>query len=177
VIARAARGYSTAVAADDIRCSDREREAVILRLRAALLEGRLDADELEARVARAQAARTRGELRAVEADLPPRPAAPLQTTTGVPWWPGRRPFNERKLLDAPVAEVREAMLAFLVPPLEGRGYVLVDERPDRLLFATGGPGPDRITVRLRDAGDGRTLVHAHGIAPLAIRRTFARLDG
>jgi uncharacterized protein DUF1707 len=49
--------------------SDRERQATELRLRAAHLEGRLEVEELEARIGRAQAARTREELDAVEADL------------------------------------------------------------------------------------------------------------
>jgi hypothetical protein len=30
-------------------------------------------------------------------------------------------------------------------------------------------------MRFRDAGDRRTLVLAHGTAPLAVRRAFARL--
>jgi hypothetical protein len=31
-------------------------------------------------------------------------------------------------------------------------------------------------VRFRDLGDRRTLVLVHGVAPLAVRRAFARLD-
>jgi hypothetical protein len=162
-----------------LRASDREREAAVLRLRAAHLEGRLETDELEDRVARAHAARTREDLDAVEADLPGRPTAAVGATSGVPWWPGRRPFSERKLLDSPLAEVREAMLAFLVPSLERTGYALSKEADDVLVFADRrglAPGANRITVRLRDAGDRRTLVIAHGTAPLGIRRAFARLD-
>ena len=161
-----------------IRASDREREAATLRLRAAHLEGRLDVDELEDRVARAQAARTRADLQAVEDDLPSRPHAGIDTTDGVPWWPGRRPFNERKLLDTPLAEVRESALAFIVPSLERYGYVLSKEEAEVLTFALKRPGSigaDRITVRLRDTGDGRTLVIAHGTAPLRVRRAFATL--
>jgi hypothetical protein len=169
---------------DDVLAGDREREATTLRLRAAHLEGRLDTAELERRVERAQAARTRGELRALEADLPGRPPpATADLTSGVPWFPGRRPFNERKLLDTPFDEVREETLTYIVPPLEQAGYALIEDHGDRLVFsaldrrppAARGPG-DRITVRLRDTGDGRTLVHAHGIAPLAIRRAFAKLS-
>jgi Domain of unknown function (DUF1707) len=156
--------------------SDREREATVLRLRAAHLEGRLEHEELEGRIGQAQAARTREELDAVEADLPGRPGAVIEPTTGVPWLPGRRHFSERKLLDAPLEEVREAALAFLVPPLERHGYVLHQEGSDVLVFSdprTGGTA--RILVRFRDAGDRRTLVLAHGTAPLAVRRAFARL--
>jgi len=34
----------------------------------------------------------------------------------------------------------------------------------------------RITVRFRDLGDRHTLVLVHGVAPLGVRRAFARLD-
>jgi Domain of unknown function (DUF1707) len=156
--------------------SDRERQATELRLRAAHLEGRLEVEELEARIGRAQAARTREELDAVEADLPVQGATAVLPTSGVPWLPGRRHFSERKLLDAPVEEVREATLAFIVPPLERHGYLLHQEGPDVLVFADPARGGTaRIMMRLRDAGDRRTLVLAHGTAPLAVRRAFARL--
>jgi hypothetical protein len=157
-----------------VLASDREREATVLRLRAAHLEGRIDADEFEERVGRAQSARTRAELDAIEADLPERPAAAVEPTGGVPWFPGRRHFAERKLLDAPLDEVREATLTFLVPPLERNGYPLHQEGPDVLVFTNPFRGA-RIMVRFRDAGDRRTLVLAHGVAPLGVRRAFARL--
>jgi len=169
----------SAVAEEGIRASDREREAATLRLRAAHLEGRLDVEELEERVARVQTARTRADLDAVEADLPRRPHAAIDTTDGVPWWPGRRPFSERKLLDTPLDEVRESALAFMVPSLERHGYVLSKEDAEVLVFAFKRPGQlgsDRITLRFRDAGDRRTLVLAHGTAPLRVRRAFARLS-
>ena len=155
--------------------SDREREATVLRLRAAHLEGRIETDEFEDRVGRAQRARTRAELEAVEADLPERPSGAIKPTSGVPWFPGRRHFSERKVLDAPLAEVREATLAFLVPPLERNGYRLRQEGADTLIFghSRGGAG---ITVRFRDLGDRRTLVLVHGAASLAVRKAFARLD-
>jgi Domain of unknown function (DUF1707) len=121
--------------------SDRERQATVLRLRAAHLEGRLDTDELEARIGRAHAARTREELDAVEADLPERPNAAIPTTSGVPRMPGRRHFSERKLLDAPPDQVREAALAFLVPPLERYEYLLHQEGDDVLVFTNPRHGP------------------------------------
>ena len=154
--------------------SDREREATVLRLRAAHLEGRIGTDEFEARVSRAQAAGTRAELDAIEADLPERSVPSVEPTTGVPWFPGRRHFVERKVLNAPLDEVREAALAFLVPPLERHGYPLQLEANDVLVFAQS--FSVRITVRLRDLGDRRTLVLAHGVAPLGIRRAFAQLS-
>jgi hypothetical protein len=157
-----------------VLASDREREATVLRLRAAHLEGRIGTEEFEARVSRAQAATTRAELEFLEADLPERAPAPVEPTSGVPWFPGRRHFVERKVLNAPLDEVREAALAFLVPPLERHGYPLWQEASDVLVFAQSSEA--RITVRLRDLGDKRTLVLAHGLAPLAIRRAFARMS-
>jgi Domain of unknown function (DUF1707)/2TM domain len=63
--------------ADDLRASDAEREAVIADLRAHAGEGRLALEELDERIERAYAARTRRELAALTGDLPrirrPRP--------------------------------------------------------------------------------------------------------
>jgi hypothetical protein len=70
-----------------VLASDREREATILRLRAAHLEGRIETDEFEDRVGRAENARTRAELEAIGADLPERSAAAVEPTSGVPWFP------------------------------------------------------------------------------------------
>ena len=154
--------------------SDREREATVLRLRAAHLEGRIETDEFEERVGRAESARTRAELDAVAADLPERSRAAVHPTSGTPWVPGRRHFAERKVLDAPLDEVREATLAFLVAPLERNGYPLQREGPDLLVFTHRFRGA-RIMERFRDLGDRRTLVLIHGVAPLGIRRAFARL--
>jgi hypothetical protein len=58
-----------------LRASDSDREAIAERLRKAAAEGRLLAEELEERVARALRARTYGELDAVVADLPADPRA------------------------------------------------------------------------------------------------------
>jgi len=55
---------------DGIRASDAEREQTAERLRTACLEGRLEADELDERLAAAFRARTRGELSALVGDLP-----------------------------------------------------------------------------------------------------------
>jgi hypothetical protein len=57
------------------RCSDADRETAVTRLREAGGEGRLTLEELADRVERADAARTRGELDALTADLP-QPLAP-----------------------------------------------------------------------------------------------------
>jgi hypothetical protein len=57
----------------DLRASDADREAAVDRLREAALEGRLDADELESRLAAAYGARTCSELTALTADVTPPP--------------------------------------------------------------------------------------------------------
>jgi Domain of unknown function (DUF1707)/Cell wall-active antibiotics response 4TMS YvqF len=54
----------------ELRVSDAEREATVVRLREAGGEGRLTLEELAERVERADAARTRGDLDALTADLP-----------------------------------------------------------------------------------------------------------
>jgi hypothetical protein len=70
---------STRIPADDLRASDAERETLIADLRAHAGEGRLALEELDERIERAYAARTRRDLAALTEDLPhvrrPRPHA------------------------------------------------------------------------------------------------------
>ena len=58
----------------DLRASDADREEAVERLRAAALEGRLDSDELEERIASAYGARWCSELEALTLDVTPPPA-------------------------------------------------------------------------------------------------------
>jgi hypothetical protein len=67
---------------DELRVSDAERAAVQERLRRAVGDGQLDLHEFDVRVQSAWAARTRGELVRVTADLPEPPHTPAP--------PGRR---------------------------------------------------------------------------------------
>jgi hypothetical protein len=60
----------------DLRCADTDRDECVERLRAAAMEGRLDNDELEERLATAYAAKTCGELTRLVADVTPPPARP-----------------------------------------------------------------------------------------------------
>lgn len=55
----------------DLRASDTDREAAVERLRVAGMEGRLDSDELEDRLATAYAARWCSELDALTLDVTP----------------------------------------------------------------------------------------------------------
>jgi hypothetical protein len=59
-----------------LRASDADRERTVDLLRRHAGEGRLDLDELEARVERAYHAKTLGELSAIVADLPADPPLP-----------------------------------------------------------------------------------------------------
>jgi hypothetical protein len=64
-----------------LRASDADREAVAQRLRVASVDGRIDSDELEQRLAAVYAARWVGELDRLVADVvppPPPPPAPMQ---------------------------------------------------------------------------------------------------
>ena len=72
----------------ELRVSDAEREATVVRLREAGGEGRLTLEELAERVERADAARTHADLDALTADLPeapPRRAPPDQPRTERRW--------------------------------------------------------------------------------------------
>ncbi len=62
-----------------LRASDAERDAVADRLRGAHAEGRLSVEELYERLDAALAARTRGDLAPLTADLPRPGTAPART--------------------------------------------------------------------------------------------------
>jgi DUF1707 SHOCT-like domain len=59
----------------DLRASHEDRDRVVDALRVAAGDGRLSAEELDARLERALSARTAGELSGLTADLPAMPAA------------------------------------------------------------------------------------------------------
>ncbi len=59
----------------DLRIGDAERRRAVADLQRHYVDGRLSADELGERTARAYAARTRGDLVALLLDLPPSPGA------------------------------------------------------------------------------------------------------
>ena len=79
-------------AAAGLRASRADRERVIDLLKAAFVQGRLDKDEFDARIGRAVASRTYGELAAVTAGIP------AELTAALPCHPPGRtrrriPFN------------------------------------------------------------------------------------
>jgi hypothetical protein len=63
-------GLAPRISSSAVRASDDERELATAALRRHYAAGRLDHDELEDRLARVVAARTRSDLAAVLADLP-----------------------------------------------------------------------------------------------------------
>ena len=71
----------------EMRVGDAERDAVVMRLREAFAEGRLDQAELDDRLGRAHLAKTNADLSFLTADLPspalasPATTAPLDTET------------------------------------------------------------------------------------------------
>jgi hypothetical protein len=65
-----------AAGGDRLRAGHFDRERVIEALKQAVVHGRLSRDELDVRVGRALAARTRAELAALTADIPAEPAEP-----------------------------------------------------------------------------------------------------
>ena len=101
-------GYS------DVLASDRERERAVVLLRDGGAEGRLTPEELEERVERALAARTRGELASVIGDLPDGAAA----TKAEPAVHGGRGPMGRQVASYAVVN----LLLIVVWAISGAGY-------------------------------------------------------
>jgi Domain of unknown function (DUF1707) len=75
---------------DRLRASDADRERVIDTLKNAFVTGQLAKDELDARTGQALAARTRADLAALTADIPPAPPGPAAARPERPPVPARR---------------------------------------------------------------------------------------
>jgi hypothetical protein len=142
---------------DRTRASDSERE------RDAAAQGRLTIDELDERTAAAYAAVTRGELAELLDDLPvprePAPPTEHKRPRGLPWLPGRYPFSVRWRAPAGRNEAMADLTEYVAPPMNRFGFGLVERTSHRLVFERGG----------------ETLLLAHGVAPLPVRRAFAGL--
>ena len=164
--------------------------------------GRLDVEELERRVDDASRAVTLGDLARLLEDLPAEVRAPRaaveEVTTGVPRWPGIRPFEERKMLEAPLEEVADRVRDIIAPTLERVDYLLVESDDSNFAFACRyRPGwtylaaifgfpiglialwhtkEDRITIRVGRAGRHRTRILVYGRADLSLRKAFAQME-
>jgi hypothetical protein len=182
----------------DIRASDADRERTVAALRHHAAQGRLTIDELDERSERAYAAKTLGELAALQVDLPVlatrRPPIPRRRR---PLVPGRFGFTARWHSPAGAKATMSELVAHVAPPLHNFGYDLIQREDDRLRFerevrplwtipiailvfpfgllALLHKSRDRITVDLADDERGTHLV-ATGVAPLRVRRGFAELE-
>jgi hypothetical protein len=161
----------------ELRVSDADRETAVARLRVAGGEGRLTLEELAERVELADSARTRGDLDALTADLPPSsPAAAAAPRRGWivavmggaarkgRWRPPRR-TNVLTLMGGAELDLREAELAgdmviTAVAVMGGVGItvpegVAVELSGFALMGANGGPDdklpplPGAPSVRVR----------------------------
>ena len=113
-----------------LRVGDKERDAVGAILRQRHLEGRLDTDELQARLERCLTAKTYAELDALIADFPRRQADGRRTSPGRAWrpWPFAFPLLPLALVAAIAFGFHFAWIAFplffffVVRPLMWRGW-------------------------------------------------------
>ena len=158
--------------------------------------GRLTLEELDRRCEQAYGAATLSDLAALQADLPALASHPLRRHHASPG-PGWRSFTAR--WHSPVsAELTLAeLIAHLAPDIQARGFDLIQRADDRLRFERRRrPGWTwaivvlvpifgwfallhkelvRITIDVADTDRGTQIV-ASGVAPLALRRTFAELE-
>lgn len=182
-----------------LRASDDDRERVVECLRGHHLAGRLTIEELEQRVARAHAAVTLADLEELQEDLPDiaRPPAPRAAGSAFPHMPGHLSFSQRRELAVAVEQAREDALVHLLPALGNHGYQLVDSTERTLTFAGSHrpvwtyvvavlvfplglvallhTRPHWLTIEFRAQGPAHSVMIAHGVASLAVRRMFARL--
>jgi hypothetical protein len=186
-----------------LRASDEERERVVGFLRAQQALGRLTLDELEERSAAAWAAVEVADLDRLMADLPrtpvpgPPPAVAVRPRPRAPWFPGWRNFSVRWRVRARPNAVMADLLEDVAPPMLAYGFKIEERTPDRVVFTyPRTPGwvilpcvflfpfgllallirtHDRVTVELADRG-GETVLIAHGLAPLSVRKAFAELE-
>ena len=179
-----------------MRASDSEREQCVGALRQAAHEGRLDVDELDDRIGRAYAAKTRGELDELLADLP-RPSLPAAPQP-FPVAPAHIRANFQARWSAP-GTPDMAISDFMnrgAAALYSSGYYISARWPNRVLFArTRRPfwtfalavlffpigllallvtDYEQIAIDFTPAGE-YTVMTARGIAPGRLRRWFAQL--
>lgn len=97
-----------------IRASDAERDAVVERLHACEIEGRLTMEELEDRAMRALQARTHEELDTLTADLPPSPTPPAPQPSKVEADLETESFNSAAYIGAMVGSLWERSPALVI---------------------------------------------------------------
>jgi hypothetical protein len=180
----------------ELRASDADRERTVAALRHHAAVGRLSVEELDHRSERAYAAATLTDLAALQVDLPALASHPLRRHRASPG-PGWRGFTAR--WHSPVsAELTMAeLIAHLAPDIQARGFDMIQRADDRLRFERRRrPGWTwaivvlvpifgwfallhkelaRVTIDVAETDRGSQIV-ASGVAPRALRRTFAELE-
>jgi hypothetical protein len=113
-----------------LRVSHADRDRVVATLQDAFVAGMLTRDELDTRVSRALAARTRGDLAGLTGDLPPVPAGMGRPAgTGVTAGAAAPALRRRPLARASAQAACCLVFAFCMVVIAGQ-------------FDPGGPGPD-----------------------------------
>jgi hypothetical protein len=165
-----------AMTEDEVRASDRERDAVVRQLRDQCVVGRLSIDEFDKRLERVYAAVTRRELNRLVSDLP----TEEPDATSVPrrrrfFWPGIAPFSEQRHLATSCADTFAAAQREMVPRMATQGFHVDEEIWPRRLRFVSDTGLF-ITVMFHPASDRGTEVCAFGHGPRAVRKAFATLS-
>ena len=168
-----ARGRPLVVDDVVVRAGDADRDETARILRDACAEGRLEVDELDARLAAAYAAATIDELGALTSDLPVRTESPPAAGAKL-WWPGVAGFHVERPLRAGREDVYEDAMRTIVPRMALSGFRLVADVPARQLTFFGGGRV--VTVLFHPARHGGTILAAFGDAPRRVRRAFATLS-
>ena len=112
-----------------LRVSHADRDQVVATLQDAFVAGMLTRDELDTRVSRALAARTRGDLGVLTRDLPPVPAGVGRPAGLAPRRCSRSGRRRRPLVRASVQAACCLVFAFCMVAIAGH-------------FDPGGPGPN-----------------------------------
>ena len=188
------RGEDRLAARDDaaaIRASDGDRDAVAARLNEAVGDGRLTLQEFSQRLDRAYAARTRGELAPLTADLPARdpvrgPGRLRRVMLGI-FWDSRRagpqPLEDEitaiALLGDAVIDLRQAKATS--KEITIRAYALLNDVdvivPEGVAVELTGVavvGDNRNMATPVPAGTSRFVVKIHGHALLGDVQVFHR---
>jgi uncharacterized RDD family membrane protein YckC len=151
-----------------LRASDADRERAVAVLHDAATEGRLSADELDERVARAFSATTYGELDTLVEDLP----VPVRTSAPAPtrparagWWPRVGAF----LIDGLLVSLVAGLLAAAVHGNVG-GWLALLVSAGYFTILEGGPGGAGAGKRAL----GLRVVDKRTGAPIGYPRAFVR---
>ena len=151
-----------------LRASDRDRDAVVERLREAAAEGRLTAYELDERLTRAFSAATYGELDTLTDDLPvPVAAPPASRLARAGWWRRAGAW----MLDGIIVGLITSILSAVLHGVGGSLGVLVSIA--YFVFFEGGP---------RGAGAGKQAMHIRVVdartnTPIGYPRALVRWLG